>query len=389
MFLFVLFLAGLSYGETVEQLIDYAVKNSPQIKAYRYEVESVKGDIKSAEALPNPEAYVQFGRLYSQSESGFNLTEISIHQQLRLWGTRKNAVEEALLKKSAFEYMFDFYRNQIAGEVYKKFYEALYYRELLKIKEENLNIVKSFYDFVRKNYELGEETKLNLFRAEKDLKIAQLELDQVKTEFQIRLKELSGTVGREVRSVEGDLKVIKDIKDLQIDQLPEIKYLEKLKESVEKAVLVQKGLAKPQIGVELIAGEDAAELGKYEFGIGISTTLPVFYRNEGEIIKLVGTKNSILQKIKQRKLIYRSKIEGLKQKYAILRSQLKDIDSKIIPSLSDALNLGKKSFKLKVITLFELSDLRKQYIEALVYRAQLLNEIHQAYGEYIKIGGIR
>jgi len=115
----------------------------------------------------------------------------------------------------------------------------------------------------------------------------------------------------------------------------------------------------------------------------------VFYRNEGEIIKLVGTKNSILQKIKQRKLIYRSKIEGLKQKYAILRSQLKDIDSKIIPSLSDALNLGKKSFKLKVITLFELSDLRKQYIEALVYRAQLLNEIHQAYGEYIKIGGIR
>ncbi|WP_457644522.1 TolC family protein [Persephonella sp.] len=389
MFLFIFLLTGVSYGETVEQLIDYAVKNSPQIKAQLYEVEALSGDIKSAEAIPNPEAYIQFGRLYSQSESGLNLTEISIYQPLRLWNTRKNSVEEALLRKSAFEFMFDYYKNQVAGEVYKRFYEALYYRELLRIKEENLSIVNSVYQFVKKNYELGEETKLNLFRAEKDLKIAQLEVDQVKTEYQIKLKELSSIVGKDVFDLEGDIKNIKDMKEFQIDQLPEIKYLQKLKESVEKAILVQRGLAKPQVGLELIAGEDAAELGKYEFGIGISTTIPVFYKNEGEIIKLSGTKNSIVQKIKQKELIYRTKIDGLKKKYSVLRSQLEDVNGQIIPSLSDALNLGRKSFRLRVITLFELSDIRKQYIEALIYKAQLLRDIHQVYGEYIKIGGIQ
>ncbi len=389
MFLFMFLLVCTSYGDTVDQLINYAVKNSPQIKAYRYEIKSVYGDIKAAEAFPNPEAYIQLGRIYSQSESGFNLTEISLYQQLRLWNTRKNSVEEALLKRSAYNFMFEFYKNQIAGEVYKKFFEALYYKELIKIRKENLRIASSIFEFVKKNYELGEETKLNLFRAEKDFKIAKLELEQAKTEYLIKLKELSGIVGKEVKNIEGDFFKVNNTKDIILNEIPEIKYLEKLRESFEKAILVQKGLAKPQIGLEFIVGEDAAELGKYEFGIGVSTTVPIFYKNEGEIIKLSGRKNSIIQKIEQKKLLYKAKLDGLTQRYNILNSQLKEIKNNIIPSITDALKLGDRSFKLRVITLFELSDIRRQYIEALIYRAEILNQIHQTYGEFIKIGGIK
>ncbi|WP_457640522.1 TolC family protein [Persephonella sp.] len=379
----------VSYSETIEEIINYVLENSPQLKAYQYEAKTVEGNIKSAEALPNPELYLEFGRLYSQSEGGFNVTELSIYQPLKLWGIRKNAIEEAILKKNAFETLFNYRKRELLGEVYKGFYKALYYKEILKIKEKELKLANSVYRFVKSSYELGEDTRLNLYRAEKDLKLAQIELKQAEADYKTQLKTLSYLVGKDIKNVSGELTKLKEIPEININDLPEIKYLNNLIKSIDKSIEVQKGLSKPQLGIQFTAGEDAAELGKYEFGIGISATLPVFYRNQGEILKLVYQKRSYISNLKQKKLMYSSKFQSIKNKYSALNSQLKDIDTEIIPSLSKALSLGEKSFKLRAITLFELSDIRKQYIQALLYRAKVLYELHTTYGEYIKLGGLK
>ncbi|MDQ7055319.1 MAG: TolC family protein [Persephonella sp.] len=351
--LFTLFLLmfSISRGETLQEVLDYALKNSPQIKAKIYEAKESEGEIKSAEAFPNPEAYIQFGRLYSQSESGFNLTELSIHQPLKLWGTRKNAVEEALLKREAARLQLQFYRNQIAGNIYKKFYETLYSKHLLQINKQSYNLSKSVYQLVKKSYQLGEETKLNLLRAEKELKLSQIELKQAENLYTAKLKELSALAGKDIKDVEGDFSKLTDFKDFSIRELPEIRYLEKISQSIDRAIQVQKGLSKPQIGVEFIAGEDAAELGKYEFGIGLTATVPVFYRKQGEIIKLINRKKSILSEKKQKELIYSSKIQNLKSRYFLLKKQLIEIDSQIIPSMEDALKLATESYRMRAITL--------------------------------------
>ncbi|WP_457623330.1 TolC family protein [Persephonella sp.] len=385
----VLLLWTTSYSETLSEILDFALKNSPSVKSFRYELKSAEGDVISAEKYPNPEVYIQFGRIYSQSESGFNLTEFSIHQQLRLWGIRSNAVDEALLKKEALKYAYESFENQLIGDIYGKFYEALYLKELLRIKEEEFKLVRSIYEFVEKNYSLGEETKLNLLRAKRDLKITEIEFDQVKTDYLLKLQELSSLVGKEIKNVKGDLRKIKDFHNYNIAEIPEIKYLSKILKSIDKSIELQKSLAKPQIGIEFIAGEDAAELGKYEFGIGITSTIPVFNRNQGEIFKLVNQKRSIVEKINQKKLIFSNKINGYTKKYNILKDQVTQIEDDTIPSLKEALKLGEMSFKQRVITLFELTDIRKQYIDALLYRADLYKQIQLIYSEYIKIGGLR
>ncbi len=380
---------SFSYGETVKQLIDYALKNSPMIKSKIYEMKQSEGEIKSAEALPNPEAYVQFGRLYSQSESGFNLTEFSVHQPLKLWGTRKNAVEEALLKKEAAQLKLQFYKNQIAGQVYQLFFQTLFAKEVLSIKKENYNLSLSLHNLVKKSYRLGEETKLNLLRSEKELKLSYLEFKQAENTYQSKLRELSSIVGKEIKDIKGSISDINNLHQIQLENLPEIKYLSKISASIDKAIETQKGLSKPQLGIEFIASEDAAELGKYEFGIGITASVPVFYRNQGEILKLINQKKSVLFEKKQKELFYRSKIKNIKSRYSLLKSQIDELDRQILPSLSQALKLAEKSYKMRAITLFELSDIKKQYFNTLIYRASLLKDVHNTIGEYIKIGGMR
>ncbi|SNZ06435.1 Outer membrane protein TolC [Persephonella hydrogeniphila] len=381
---------SVSYSETFEEILDRALKESPQLKSYRFETQTVEGEIKSAQAFPNPELFVQFGRLYTQTEeNGLNITEFSINQPLKLWGTRKKAIEKALLKKSAFESLFDLKKREFTGELYSAFYSTLYLKEVLHIKEKEFKITKGIYEFVKKSYELGEDTKLNLFRAEKDLKIAQIELEQAKTEYTISLQKLSALAGFEIKDTKGSLTEIKQIKEIPLEELPEIRYIQKTIQSLDKEIQLQKALAKPQIGIEFSASEDEVDLGKYEFGIGITASVPVFYRNQGEIISILYEKKRYLSLIKQKEMVYSVKIKSLKEKYSLLTKQIEELDRKVIPSVSQALDLGKKSFKLREITLFELSDIRKQYIQALTYKASLLNELHQIYGEYIKIGGLR
>jgi len=385
-----LFIFSSSYGETFDQILSRALKESPYIKAVKNQTDQVEGEIKSAESLPNPELSLMFGRLYSQSdESGITLTEFSVEQPLKLWGTRKKAIEKALTKRSAYRYMFDNEKRKFVSQLYISFYTALFKKEIMKIKQLEYSITKDIYNFVEKSYQLGEETKLNLFRAEKDLKITQIELKQAETEYSISLKDLSSLAGFEIQDVEGDLSKTKNLKDLNLNQIPQINYLKKMIESTEKGISLQKALAKPQISIEFAASEDEVDLGKYEFGIGIKASLPVFYRNQGEIIKLIYRKKSYMNMLNQKKIYYRSKINSLKEKYSVLIKQINQINQQILPSVSRALKLGEESFKLKEITLFELSDLRKQFIQTLIYRAETLKQIHHTYGEYIKIGGLR
>ena len=385
-----LFMFSTGHGETFDQILSKALQKSPYLKAIENQTKEVEGEIKSAKSIPNPEVSLMFGRLYSQSdESGVVLTEFSVEQPLKLWGSRKKAIEEALIRKSAYMFMFESEKRKFISELYTAFYTAVFKKEIMKIKQKEYQITKDIYRFVKKSYQLGEETKLNLFRAEKDLKVAQIELKQAETEYSISLKDLSSLSGFEVKDVEGELSSIKDLKNIDINQIPQINYLKKIIETTEKGIDLQKALAKPQISIEFAASEDEVDLGKYEFGIGIKASIPVFYRNQGEIIKLIYKKKGYVNLLKQKKIYFRSKLNGLKEKYAVLIKQIDEINQQIIPSVSNALKLGEKSFKLKEITLFELSDLRKQYIQALIYRAQILKQIHHTFGEYIKIGGLK
>ena len=385
-----LFVFSLSYGETFDQVLRKALQKNPYLKAVENQSKEVEGEIKSARSIPNPEVSLMFGRLYSQSdESGAVLTDFSVEQPLKLWGTRKKAIEQALTKRSAYQYMFETEKRKFISGLYNAFYTALFKKEVMKIKQIEYSITKDIYRFVEKSYQLGEETKLNLFRAEKDLKVAQIELKQAETEYNISLKNLSSLAGFEIKDVEGEISAVKDPIDIDIDQIPQISYLKKLIETAEKGIALQKALAKPQVSIEFAASEDEVDLGKYEFGIGIKASIPVFYRNQGEILKLIYKKKSYINLLKQKKIYFRSKLNSLKEKYSLLKKQIQEIDQQIIPSVHNALKLGERSFKLKEITLFELSDLRKQFIQALIYRAQTLQQIHHTYSEYIKIGGLR
>ncbi len=388
--MFVLLSFSFSFGETLEQVISTALKESPFLKVYQFKIKAIDGKIKKAKSFKNPELEAKFGRLYSQSgDSGVALTSFSIRQPLRLWGERKYAILAAQFEKDALRYLYEAEKNSLLSQVYNQFFYTLALKEKIKVKEREVENLKSVLGFLEKSYKLGEALPVDILRAKKELMMAQINLNDFKAKEKASLLTLSALVGKQIKDVEGNLYKIKGIKPVNLDNLPYMKYISKLITSIDQQIKRQKALAKPKVSVGLSVEEDPVDLGKYEAGLSFSSTLPVFYKNEGEIIQLLNKKRMLYAKKRQKKLEYTSKLKALQQQLDVYKAQIKKLDLEVIPASEKALNLSEKSFKMGVMSFFELSNVRKQYFETLLYKIDLLQEVHSLHSQYIKIGGLR
>ncbi len=388
--IFLFLFVGTAFGETFEEVINTALEESPFLKTYIYQAKSVEGEILKAKSFKNPMVNIEFGRVYSQieGESSLSLTAFSVQQPLRLWGERKFAVKSAKLKQLSFDKYYQLQKNVLMSDIYKTFYSALSLKEQIKVKQEEIKTLKSLYNFLKKSYQLGEIIQLDVLRAEKNLNLLNVQLEKLKSIFSAKLNSLSALSGKKIKDVEGDLYSFKSFKNIDIKYLPEIEYLEYQIKSIDKQIKRQKALSKPQISVGFVAGEDEVDLGKYEFGFSVSSTIPVFYRKQGEILSLINKKRVLNSQIKQKKLIYKSQIDSIKRQSEVLLKQYEKVEKTVIPSVKKALKIAEKSYKLRNITFFEYSNIRKQYYETLYYKLQLASDIQNLYGEYIKIGGL-
>lgn len=384
-----LLIIGFSYAATYEDILQQAFENSPYLKSYEYKKKAYEGKILSAKQTYNPEIDIEFGRLVSQTESGFALTSFSISQQLRLWGEKDFAIKSAVLQKKAQKYFSQQQRNILAGQIYQIFYEILFLDQQIKIRQKELENLQKLYSFIKEKYDLGDALLIDVLRTEKDISLTQLEIQKLKSEKHVRESYLFAIAGTNPVKIEGNLYQLNPLGSISVQDIPLLNYYKLLIKSYDEEIKRQKALAKPQISVGLVAEEDAEELGKYEFGIGVSSSIPVFYRNQGEIISAVNRKKQLIAKEKQYKLQYQAQIESITNQYKVLTDQINKLDKTAIDKISQSLQLALSGYKEGTITYLELSSIRKQYYQTLLYKAQLYYQLHKLYGEFIKIGGVR
>ena len=393
MFLSLIFLILLlfysSYGESFEQVLNEGLKKSFLLKEEIYKIKSLEGKVLSSSALNNPEISVEFGRVISQTENGVVLTAFSIQQKLRLWNEREYAKRAAILNKKAQEFLYKSFVNRFTGNVYKRFFSALYRKKLIELKKQELDLLKGLHSYIQKSYELGESIPLDLLQIEKDIQIVSLQLQKLKIEYKNSLRSLSAYTGVKMKDVEGNFEELPKIRDSDIKNLPVFSFISYMKKSIDNMMKRQKALGKPQISFGFVSEEDPVETGKYEFGFSVSSTVPVFYKKQGEILSLIYRKKALLMKEKQLFLNIKTSLENVKKNFELLKKQILDIDKKGIVKIKKALNLAQESYRLGALSFFELSSIRKQYFETLSFKYRLLNEAHQIYGDYLSISGLK
>ena len=67
--------------------------------------------------------------------------------------------------------------------------------------------------------------------------------------------------------------------------------------------------------------------------------------------------------------------------------EIERIEKQTIPKAKEELSLAIKSYKLRTITLLELTETKRRYVELLKYRLELIRQAHEGYAKYLSLGG--
>lgn len=384
-FIFIIFiLFNFAYSITFDELKEKSL-NSNFLKSKEFEVKSFEGNIIKASSFENPQGHIEFGRLFGNN-SGFSVTQFSISQHLKLYN-QMGYEKKMFLKDLDYHYLnLESFKNTYLSEIYILFYESLYLKSLYNLTIEENDLNKKMHEFIKKMYQLGEASKLDLLRAEKEYNLSTVKLNLSKNNYLESLKKLSSLTGLNIDDVEGNIENLPTIKDVDLSNNPKIKAIEKKIESLNYAYQYQKALSKPQISFGLIANEVSNR--KYSYGFTIDFSIPVFYRNLGEIVSIQNEKVSFRNLKDYEMENLKHKYESIKESYQILRNQLDEIDKNVLDTMKNQFLLSEKAYKLKEITLFEFFTVKNQYYETLKYRLDILNQIHKVYGSYIELGGV-
>ncbi len=388
MFILLLLFASLSFGIGIEEAIRTALEKSPQIKALEEEVKVFEGMERSATAFPNPETRLESGFVTNDKDGkpkGRAFYLLEFNQPLPLWGVRGKSRDVVLKEKEAFESAVESRKREILGGVYRSFYRSLTFKELARIWKENYETAKEVEAFVKKAYDLGEVTPLELMRAQREKDLAEVRYRVALARYKASLKELSRLVGVQIDEVEGDLRDSSQTWELDVENLPAVVSVKKRIESIERQIDLERALAKPRVSAGFVV-EDAD--GDY-YGLRGALTLevPVFYRRQGEILQNIAIKKALKKRLEGELLRVKSRLESVSIRLETLKEELERLEKDVIPRAQEELALAIKSYRLRTITLLELSDVRRRYYELLVSRSELLLSMHETYSEFIEIGG--
>ena len=388
MFLLLLLISSLSFGIGIEEAMRTVLERSPQIKALEEEIRVFEGMERSAVAFPNPEVRVESGFLTNDRDwrpKGRALYLIEFNQPIPLWNVRGKSRSVVLKEKESFQEAVESRKREILAEAYRSFYRSLYLREIANIWKENFQTAKEVEDFVKKAYDLGEVTELELLRAKREKDLARVQYRVALSRYRASLKELSRLLGVEVEEVEGDLRSYPSLEEVDIENLPSIQSIRRRIESVDRQIELERALARPQLSAGFVVEDSEGEY--YGLRGAITLELPLFYRRQGEILQNLALKRVLRKQLEAELLRVRTRLESVRIRMDTLERELRKLEEEVIPRAREELALAIRSYTNRVITLLELSDVRRRYYELLINRADLILSIHETYAEFIEVGG--
>lgn len=384
--LLLLLFVSFAFSIELKNVIDLSLGNSPYIKGLYAERLLYQAKSLSYRAGLNPNLSFEVGNFGTDKE-GFSkspLYGITYSQPFLPPSLFRLTGEAYQLHNKHLDYKVQMERNKIAYEVYLLFYQALYYKELLKVLEEELKVQRDLKAFIEKSYSLGEIPKLDVFRWQRETELLEGERGIIYAKYRSLLSELSVLAGKKVEDVEGVLKA-PVWHELDLDKSPFMEYYRGMEEVINKFLQVERGLAKPLYTFSLTTEKVADK--EYGVRMGVSVSLPVFYGRQAEILDLTAQRQSLAAERESQKLRAIAQIDSAKNQYVALSKQVEKIEKGLLPQAEQELALAIKSYKLRTITLLELSQTKKAYYELLKKKLEILLQAHNEYAKGIIYGG--
>ena len=281
----------------VEQLIEEAIQNNPEILAQKKRWELFKEKIPQASALEDPMfgfGIISLPTNFSFKDEDMTMKEFSLSQKFPFYGKRRLMGEMAGKEAEAVSNEIQDKINRIIKDVKTAYYDLSHNYRTTEVVQRNKRILEDFAKIAETRYAVGEGIQQDVMKAHVEVSKMVDELimlEQKKSALGAKLNALldrspETPVGTPEEVVLQKLPIqIEEFQKTAVETNPTLKGMKKMIEAKEKAYDLAKKEYYPDLTARFAYGQrdDGPDMKRRDMLTGeVMINIPIFYKSKQE-----------------------------------------------------------------------------------------------------------
>ena len=369
---------------TLRRALSLTLAKSPELASFAWGVRETEAEGLQASLLPNPELETEFENFGGSGQFRGDrslATTIALSQLIELGGKRFKRVKLAQAESKLAGWRYESKRLSVLTGVTRRFITALALQKKLELADEDLKLARAGLDAVTKEIAAGKASQAEKPKALVEVATGKIRAARIKRALAGARYELAAAWGCEKPEFTVLLGALDEIAtippagklDDYLDQNPEIaKWTAELQQRQAALELARAG-AIPDISAAVgYKHVRATDDNDHALVAGVAIPLPVFDRNQGEILK---ARYSLLRAKSQRhaaEVKIHTEFKKAYQTLAAAHDEAAALRDEVMPASKSSYDASKKSFEHGKGRYLDVLDaqrtlvrIRKQYVEAL------------------------
>ncbi len=383
----------LSLAEALRQAQD----NSPTLSAASRLVDISLGERQQAGLLPNPELSWEV----EDTRRNTRTTTTQITQPIELGGKRGARIELAEKGQSAASVELERSQNELRADVIQSFYDNLQARMRVELAEQSLALAERGVQGAEGRVKAGKVSPVELTRAQVQLSEVRLELRRAQRDQARAHSRLQAVIGGNA-----DIRVVGSA--TSIPEPPTVNQLWSALETTAEMRLARLSVDQQEASFELektqripdlnvsLGSQYSAEDRERVNVVGLSMPIPLFNRNQGNILSAARRADQARDLRNATELRLRADVEQAMDQWVVAKEEINSFDQTILPSAKSAVDSATRGFEMGKFAFLDVLDAqrtligaRTQYVDALASATAAWVQLERVYGDVSAIPAAR
>jgi len=378
---------------TLNKAILLALESNPGLRSAQQSVAVTNGVREQAASFPQPEISV----LKEGLQKSTSTQTIQLSQTLELGGKRQARINAAEQEHQLATNFFTISRAELRAEVVAAYLEALNASERANLVSASLELAQKASNAAAKRLLAGKISPLEQKRSDIAEANVRLEFAQANVELKQARRRLAALLGRPgdltetLVMPEFELAEIPSLNDLKsrIDTSPQLRQARMQITREEAQLKLERSQQMPDVTL-VIGNKKESETGRSQTVVGISVPLPLFHRNQGNVLSALNRVEKAKTTVEIEYLRMSQQLADAYDRTQISQQQISALRQDILPAAQAAFDAAVKGFEMGKFNFLDVLDAqrtlfqsRTQYLRAVSDRYRSIAEIQR----YVSVEG--
>lgn len=393
-FLTLSFSVNAAESFTLESILAVATTQNPLMKAAQAREEAASAQVVTSRTFGNPQLEIGAGpsRYRTPGVGGNANWGAAISQPLDFPDVRAARRNVAEYQVEVATIGIELAKIDLRTRVKSAFYDVLQRQAILKLAEDNRNLLKDIRGRVKLRVDVGESPKYELIKSDTELLAAERDFQSASVRVLEGKAYLKGLVGDFIPSdfqLIGELPMKETLPSItqlreKIDNTAQLKQVKAAINSSEANLKLQKALINPGIIVRLGIEQDPD---LRQLRLGVQIPIPMWDQRRGQISQASAEVSEVNAILNDRELVIKRDIEAAYNRYMIAQGQLSAFEDGLLAQADAVLKVAEASYRFGERGILDYLDaqrtqrgVRKDYLVARFEYVNTMLEIERLLG---------